>query len=56
VLHHPPTPFFSDFIDAKIVISFHIFLPTGKLSSVLKIKVFAKFFLASIISVRSTYL
>jgi hypothetical protein len=21
----PPTPFFSDFIDAKIVISFHIF-------------------------------
>ncbi len=38
-----PTPFFSDFKDAKK--KFHIFsytLPTGTLSSVLKISVFAK--------------
>ncbi len=40
-----PTPFFSDFMAAKKLI-FHIFfsysLPAGTLSSVLKIKFFAK--------------
>jgi hypothetical protein len=57
-----PSPFFSDFKDAKkifFVIFFSNNLPAGILSSVLKIKFYAKifvlkFYFASIISVRST--
>jgi hypothetical protein len=54
------TPFFSDFKDAKEIIFFFIFfsynLPTGTLSSFLKITIFCynfvlKFYLARMISV-----
>ncbi len=44
-----PTPFFNDLRDAKKLNYFHIFfsynLPTGTLSSVLKIKIFCKIFI-----------
>ncbi len=59
-----PTPFFSDYKDAKKIFLFIFFsynLPAGTLSSVLKIYFFAKtfvlkFYFASIVSVRSTTL
>jgi hypothetical protein len=55
------TPFFSDFKDEKTKFKFFSYnLPTGTLSSVLKILFFAKillkFYFASIISARSTHL
>jgi hypothetical protein len=54
-----PTPFFSDFKDAKklfFIIFFSYNLPTGTIVSLKKFNLLLKFCVVSIISVRSTTL